>query len=313
MLIPARDEEQNLASCLDTVLGQAGVLEILVYDDHSTDATRAIAESYGSVRIAATQPLPRGWSGKTFACSRLAAESGGEWLLFLDADARLEPGAIAGMLAEARSRRATFLSCWPGLAMRSFQERLLMPMLNFVVFSAYPAPLGLIRSEPSLGIAHGACILAERRTYEAVGGHAAVAPEIFEDTQLARLWRQRGENSVCLDGQHVVRVRMYENAQQIWIGFQKNLRSAFRSPLSFWAFLIFHFVLFLLPFLTGSPAALLVIAARLLLALRFRQPLWSALLHPLAECFLLALGISSWWRWNHGPGVLWKGRVYRGT
>jgi chlorobactene glucosyltransferase len=53
-----------------------------------------------------------------------------------------------------------------------------------------------------------------------------------------------------------------------------------------------------------------VLAMRLMLALRFRQPLWSVPLHPFAEAFLIVLGIRSWWRWSHGSGVQWKDRLY---
>ena len=317
VLIPARNEEQNLPRCLAAVLSQPGVEEVLVYDDHSTDATPALvgrfAEQDSRVRLIPPIPLPQGWCGKTFACHTLARHAAGPWLLFLDADAFMPPGAVAGIWAEAARREVTLLSCWPALTMRTFWEKLLMPMLNFVVLTLYPAPLALTRpSDASLGLAHGALILARRDIYERVGGHAAVKAELFEDTALARLWRLRGERSLCLDGQHVVNTRMYCSFSEIWNGFEKNFYPAFRSPLSFWAFLGLHATVFLGPFLTATwPAAACVLAMRLLLALRFAHPLWSGLFHPVAEAVLLALGISSWWGFRHGAGVEWKGRRYR--
>jgi hypothetical protein len=50
---------------------------------------------------------------------------------------------------------------------------------------------------------------------------------------------------------------------------------------------------------------------RAALALRFRHPWWSVLLHPVGEAILVALGLSSWWRCKSGRGVEWKGRRYR--
>ncbi len=188
-----------------------------------------------------------------------------------------------------------------------------MPLLNFVVFTMFPAPLALRRGDPSLGIAHGACILVSRTAYEKVGGHAAVAAEIFEDTRLAQVWRERGERSLCLDGQRVVSVRMYGSLREIWRGFEKNFRAGFRSSLAFWAFWVAHAVFFIAPFAADWRAAAIVVWIRLMLAVRFRHPLWSALLHPIGECFLLALGISSWWRFRSGRGVMWKGRTYQHT
>jgi len=329
ILIPARDEERNLAACLDAALAQGETIrEVLVYDDHSTDETPAIIDEYArrDARVKSIVPamLPAGWGGKTFACARLAAAARGEWLLFLDADARLAEGAAARMLAEASGRRLTLLSCWPALELRSFWERALMPLLNFVVFTLYPAPLALRRADASLGLAHGACLLVHRSTYARVGGHAAVRDEIFEDVRLAQLWRERGQAGLCLDGQGIVSVRMYRSFAEIWKGFQKNFYPAFRRESSFWLFMAMHSLLLLLPFIcaplffmTGggtaafAVVALCVLAMRAVLALRFRHPWWSVLLHPVGEAILVALGLSSWWRCKSGRGVEWKGRRYR--
>lgn len=315
VLIPARDEEKRLPACLEAVLGQPCVSEILIYDDHSQDQTREVAQRYAErdnrARLIPAEPLPEGWRGKTFACQMLASHAQQPWLLFLDADAILAQGATAAILEEAIRRRVTLLSCWPGIDMGGFWEKLLMPMLNFVVLTLYPAPLAMRRKDASLGLAHGALILAQKQAYWRVGGHAAVRGELFEDTVLARVWRQKGESSLCLDGQDVVRTRMYESLKEIWAGFQKNFYPAFRFSVTFWGFLALHGFVFLGPFLLGSwGAAGLVLAMRAALALRFRHSLWSVLLHPVAETMLLALGLVSWWRFRHGSGVEWKGRRY---
>jgi hypothetical protein len=55
---------------------------------------------------------------------------------------------------------------------------------------------------------------------------------------------------------------------------------------------------------------MLVMAARCVLALRFGHSFGSALFHPFAEAFLIALGLASWWRRRSGHGVWWKGRRY---
>jgi glycosyltransferase involved in cell wall biosynthesis len=335
ILIPARNEETNLSACLDAALAQEGelVCEVLVYDDHSTDATSVIIERYAKrdarVRKVPAAILPAGWCGKTFACAQLAASARGEWLLFLDADARLDTAdtaAAARMLAEAERRQLTLLSCWPALELGSFWERALMPLLNFVVFTLYPAPLATRRTDASLGLAHGACLLAHRSTYALVRGHGAVRDQLFEDVRLAQVWRKCGEASLCLDGQGIVSVRMYRSLAEIWGGFQKNFRPAFRRESSFWLFMALHLTLFFLPFIVaplllmgGSVEsvaslsmllALSVLAMRAALALRFKHPWWSILLHPLGEAILLALGLSSWWRCKSGRGVEWKGRRY---
>lgn len=314
VLIPARNEEHNLGDCLKSVLVQGKeVSEVLVYDDHSTDSTALIAASTGDARVRVLTPseLPAGWFGKTFACSELSKCATNRWLLFLDADVRLEPDACARMLSEVEARRLTFLSCWPRFQMLTWPERLLMPMLNFVVFSVFPGPLSLWRNDASLGVAHGACMLMERAAYARVGGHAAVRAEIFEDTRLAQRWREAGERGLCLDGRSVLRVRMYASLLEIWQGFTKNFYLAFRHPVNFWIFVMLHFSVFLMPFLWWNwRAAAVVLATRAVLAWRFGQGWWSVVAHPFTEVMVLAIAIGSW-RVSRSPGgVAWKGRQY---
>lgn len=331
VLIPARDEERNLPACLERIFLQGDVLcEVLVYDDHSSDHTpdivRDLSQRWDLIRLLEPAELPEGWYGKTFACQQLAEQAQGEWLLFLDADTKLVSMAIPRMLYEVRQRKISFLSCWPGIDMGSFWEKVLMPMLNFVVFALFPAPLSLRMKLPALGLAHGACLLIRREEYWRIGGHSRVRAEIFEDTALARAWRAESMSGLCLDGQDVVRVRMYDSLATIWQGFQKLVYPAFRRRLSFWLFLVFHATIFLCPFLwlavqagvghltfSTLTAVTCILLMRGVQAWQFRYPFWSIFLHPLATVALIAVGLSSWYRCQSGRGVRWKDRIYRGS
>jgi chlorobactene glucosyltransferase len=324
ILIPARNEESNLRPCLERALQQGGVVgEILIYDDHSTDRTPELIAEFArlDVRVRAVRPVPleAGWVGKNFACAQLAAAAQREYLLFIDADARLADRAVEMLIAEMRERQLSFLSCWPGLEMASFWERMLMPMLNFIVFTIYPAPISLLSPRPSLGIAHGACLVFTRESYLRFQGHAAVRGEIFEDVRLAQLWRAQGARGLCLDGQELVRVRMYNSFDEIWRGFQKNFFPAFRREINFWLFILFRLIVFLAPFILlifwptaqVMPAVGGLLLMRALLAIYFHHPWWAIFLHPFSEAIVIALGLSSWRRCKSGRGVIWKGREYR--
>ncbi len=332
ILIPARNEENTLRECVNSALAQGNsVSEILVYNDHSTDGTQQvldeiIAANPGRVRQIAAHDLPADWAGKPHACHRLSEAVNSRWMLFVDADSQLMPGAVDLLLANAEQRSATMLSAWPRIEMKSFSERLFMPLLNFVVFSLFPAPIARVRRTPSLGLAHGVCILAESETYRRLGGHSLVKNELFEDTSLARAWRAAGENSQVIDGRNIVTVRMYTNFVGIWNGFSKNYYPAFGSFASFAAFQL-HMAIssVLLPLgltalvVVGQlPVSWLAVASasllpRALIALRFRHPVWSVLLHPFQVIVMIALGIWSWWLVEHGRGVSWKGRRYEGS
>ncbi len=324
VLIPARNEEANLAECIAHVLNQGEIVaEVLIYDDQSDDATRKIAHQWTErdkrVRLLETVPLPESWYGKPHACYRLAQAARGQWLLFLDADARISSGAVEQLLATANAQNATFLSTWPEIEMQSSAEQVLMPLLTFYVMTLYPSPLQIRSLHHRYALAHGSCILCRRDVYMRLGGHRAVRTELFEDTALARHWRMMNQRALCCDGTGIVRVRMYRTISQIWHGFQKNFYPGFRKRWLFPVVLALHAIVFAAPFFTAvftpSVPILLalcsVVSARVVLSFRFKHPWWSVLFHPVAELFLLGLGISSWWQWISGRGVEWKQRRYR--
>ena len=80
VLIPARNEAASIGSSVQAALASRDVdLEVVVLDDHSTDATAEIVQQISSsddrVRLITSQPLPEGWNGKQFACRQLADAS----------------------------------------------------------------------------------------------------------------------------------------------------------------------------------------------------------------------------------------------
>src|ERR1700722_6009239 len=106
VIVPARNEEVCLGSCLASLVGQRPseeetdrpAFEIMVVDDHSTDRTREIAASFAGVRVIGAGPLPQGWTGKNNAVAAGARQARGEWLLFTEA----APGHLRGSLAPTR-------------------------------------------------------------------------------------------------------------------------------------------------------------------------------------------------------------------
>ena len=105
VIVPARNEEANLAECLGSLVGHAGPsYEIIVVDDHSTDRTREIAERF-PVNVITADPLPDGWSGKCNACWSGAKVATGKWLMFTDADTRHAVDSIAQGVAETTLER----------------------------------------------------------------------------------------------------------------------------------------------------------------------------------------------------------------
>ena len=100
VLIPARNEEANIAEAVACVLASAGVeVELVVLDDGSTDQTAAILAGIADLRlrVASSPGLPPGWSGKQHACWQLSQHARHELMVFVDADVRLAPDALLRM------------------------------------------------------------------------------------------------------------------------------------------------------------------------------------------------------------------------
>jgi glycosyltransferase involved in cell wall biosynthesis len=96
----AKNEERDIAACLESVRGLAG--EMIVVDTGSTDRTRAIAAEYGA------EVTPFDFQFVDFAAARNCAieQARGEWILMLDADETLAPGGAADiekLAAEGRN------------------------------------------------------------------------------------------------------------------------------------------------------------------------------------------------------------------
>ncbi len=229
VIVPARNEEACLADCLRTLVGQHDVsCEIIVVDDHSTDATAAIAEGF-PVRVITANPLPPGWSGKCNAAWSGARKAAiGKWLLFTDADTRHSSSSIASGVREAQEFGAALLSYSPKQEVRSFAERALMPVVFAELAETYP-PKEVCNPQSPVAAANGQYLLIRRDVYEAVGGHASVAKAILEDVELAKRVKQAGY-TLRFRVSDVVSTRMYRSFPQMWEGWTKNLALLFPHP-----------------------------------------------------------------------------------
>jgi hypothetical protein len=157
VLLPARNEETNIGPAVRSILeSNAAPIEVIVLDDASTDRTaeivRAIASSDRRVRIETAPPLPPGWCGKQHACDVLSRLASHPVLIFLDADVRLKSGAIARMTAFLEQSGAALASGVPEQVTHTFSERLLVPLIHFVLLGFLPIRRMRIDPRPALGL-----------------------------------------------------------------------------------------------------------------------------------------------------------------
>ena len=320
VIVPARNEEACLGTCLESLTAQTGVVfEIILVDDHSTDRTHAIASSFAGVRVIEAGPLPDGWTGKNNAVTTGAHAAHGEWLLFTDADTVHLPGSLVRSLDEAQRVGATLLSYSPEQIVTGFWEKAVMPVIFAELASKY-RPSEVSDPISPAAAANGQYILITRDAYDAIGGHAAVAGSLLEDVDLARAVKHSGRKIFFRFGGDAVRTRMYRTFPQLREGWTKNLAILFPSParLAGWrllefALLVASLTLFIFSVAAGDLryASLCLIApAVTLMRISRAHFAWSANLLVLFGLPLFSYLLLRSKLFHQSGRVSWKGRTY---
>lgn len=228
VIIPARNEAHNIARCLSSLLATPlANMEIIVVDDHSTDATAAIAAATAAddarVRITTPPALPDGWFGKQWACAHGASLATGTVLLFTDADTWHAPELLPRALTALAERGADLLSVAGHQETESFWERVVQPVVFIGLFAWFGGMEAMSRSRaPRRKIANGQYLLMRRAAYDAEDGHAAVRGFVAEDLMLAQQWTRAGRAVHMVVGMEYLRTRMYRSLGDLVHGWGKN-------------------------------------------------------------------------------------------
>jgi glycosyltransferase involved in cell wall biosynthesis len=332
VIIPARNEEDCLGNCLQSLVSQSEETwllgrdwEILVVDDGSTDRTAAIAVEFAGVTLMRPPALEKGWTGKANAVWAGAKAARGEWLLFTDADTIHEPGHLSRAIVEADRHSVAMLSYSPRQIVSGLAQRALMPLI-FSELSVTYSPSKVSDPESSLAAANGQFLLVRRAAYFANGGHEAVKGAVLEDVELAVLFKRRRLGLRFRYAPDAVMARMYRSFGAMIEGWTKNLALLFGNPLSLAAWRILDLLL-----LVGLPVLTWVLYQRnlrplyvLVLILIWVRNLWRYYRRvaksnfPFADCLITPLALPlfavllyrSWFHHTITKRVSWKGREY---
>ena len=331
VVIPARNEEQNLPRLLRSLANQAiQPREIIVVDDGSTDRTAEVAREFGAV-VVSSKPLPDGWRGKTWACHQGAQAASGELLLFVDADTWFEPAGLGKVISAWQSRFVVQPSgCEPGLgrlkpALQAVAGGTLSVGPFHAVERAYEDLSLFFNVNMTVGTVpdglFGQMLLVNRDSYQRVGGHEAVRGRTLENFFLAQEFRAAGIPTRSLTGRGIVSFRMYPNGMRELIeGWTKGFASgAGQTPRRVLLLVIAWMIgLMLAPIgwlVTSGSAAwgavyLLCAAQVWWLSRQIGGFRWfTALLYPVPLIFFFAIFARSALR--SGKQVTWKGRAIR--
>lgn len=338
MIVPARNEAENITTCMSTLLDtQYPNWELIVVDDASVDGTadivRAIAaRSKGCVQLIDGQALPPGWLGKSWACWQGYQAAQGSVLLFTDADTRHHQQLLGHAVSALRANNADLATVLPRQLMVGFWERIVLPHVFVAIMLRFHDVKRIADARsPRDVIANGQFMMFTREGYEKIGGHESVRGNVVEDLRLAQRVVEEGGKVYAGHAEDLMETRMYRSLRGIIEGWSKNLASGSRqsvpqwiSPvvpwliglgaLFFWVVpptvLVCSFFTPLQGFWVGwSIAATFVsVAFWLAIHLLFRIPLLHALLYPIGAVVTAFMFFRSALR---GETVAWRGREYR--
>lgn len=343
IIVPARNEERNIGRCVQSLLEQEyDEYEVIAVDDGSSDKTAHILEELARSHpngkrlwVLRLRNLPASWAGKPHALDAGVRESRGEWLLFTDADTWHAPNALRSSMTQALEEQADLFTLGSMQELPTFWDRVLMPMAYLGISMQYPPRL-VNDPASSVAIANGQYLLLRRAVYDLVGGYTRpdLRSTLLDDRDLARVVKETGFKLRFVDGEDLVRVRMYRGFSEIWRGWRKNAFLGSRGGLAF-VFLqlvglpmvaIVPFALPFLAWLTGSKRqggisareATVATLAELVPLLGYRTwlnrrlhvPWYYAFTHPLAGALFEGILAQSSWRVLLGKGVDWRGRTY---
>lgn len=348
--VPARNESGNIEACVRSALANDYPnLRVLAYDDQSTDGTDAIlarmAREDDRVRIVPQRDLPEGWVGKQWACWQL-----GQWslrdaaptdrLLFIDADVRLERDCVRRAVDASEVLGAGLLSTFPRQITGTIGEKLIVPLIHFILLSYLPFARMRRTNDPASSAACGQFIMMRADAYRAIDGHSSCKDSMHEGVKMPRVARRAGVRTDLFDGTDVCSCRMYRGWMSTWRGFAKNAYEGLGSVGLLAFCTVLHVIGHVLPaawlgvwggwwisarlFDAGPPAEVsgLALASattavsvamvhRALLAVRFRQGCVTVVLHPVSMFLLTILQWHSFVLAKTGRRA-WRGRTLGG-
>ncbi|MDA8744518.1 glycosyltransferase [Rubripirellula amarantea] len=326
VLIPARDEEAGIHASVTAALASENIdVEVIVMDDQSTDRTAEVVKNLVDVdprvRYAQGKPLPDRWNGKQHACYQLSLLASNDRLVFMDADVRLEPDAIAKLVTYQDTHQAKLLSAFPHQETGTWLEKWIIPMMYYILLCYLP--MGRMRrsTSPAFASGCGQLFVTRKSDYELAGTHRAIRGSRHDGIKLPRAYREAGLSTDVIDGTNLAKCRMYRNAREVVRGALKNATEGIASTrliVPFSVLLIGGSVLPLIvmssaalnrpAFLVASAAAFLGHLPRAWVCKNFRQSGWGLVFHSASVLVFVGLQwlalLQSW----VGVRVMWRGR-----
>ena len=319
ILIPVRNEEENILTLLESVDCQDYQnYEVIILDDSSSDDTyelcRIYSASHPRFRIVKGEKLPVGWLGKNYACYQLAELATGKFLLFLDADEKINNQLINSAVHRMYLNKLSLLSLFTNQDMQTSGEKLVVPLMNFILLNLLPLRLVYLTRNSAVAAASGQFMFFNADIYRRNKWHKLVKDKVVEDVEIMRLIKSVSQNGETLLANGMVSCRMYKDYEEAVNGFSKNFLAAFNYSLpGFFTYLLLVIAGPLLVIATLNLNLIifmgsLILISRVMISLSSGQQVWyNTLFHPVQMVNLVLIGFLSVQK-HLTKNTIWKGR-----
>ncbi|MFY9675355.1 MAG: glycosyltransferase [Terriglobales bacterium] len=328
IIVPARNEEQDIRATLDRLLAlDYSNYEVIAVNDRSTDRTGEIMDDVFSssdrpnLRVLHISELPPGWMGKTHAMWSAGKQATGDWLLFTDADVLFKPDSVRRAVAYAEAEKADHVVLFPRMIMEHPGERMMIAFFQALfVFGHRPWKVADPGAQDHMGV--GAFNMVRRPVYDAIGTYQALRMEVLDDMKLGKVIKLAGFAQRNVFGEDLISLHWVRGT----FGIVENLTKNFFALLSFqWPRTVASIValafLNLGPFLgiwlaPGWARMPYVIALASLFGIYYGMSRFSdvapyyVLLHPVSTCLVIYTVARSMLLTIRQGGIVWRGTKY---
>jgi glycosyltransferase involved in cell wall biosynthesis len=326
VILPARNEEEFLGRCLDSLIDQDYPnYEIIIIDDSSEDSTGKIISQYAKqnskIIPVSARPKPDGWMGKNWACMEGYKKATGELLLFTDADTTHAKQVISLAVSHLLTFNLDALTAIPRMLSIDFWTKITLPMISTFLHTRFSA----IRvNDPSkkTGYFFGSFFIIKQKTYDEIGTHEGVKQEIIEDGALGKKVKDSGYKMKMVRGDHLIDAIWARDKSTLWNALKRLMIPLYIQSQGI-AVGIFFAVLFLLfmpfPILAYSSILFfetmsnsLVFVSSLIASIKkgLQLKLIHAIFGPVGSLVVVLGFLSGLLQAKKDSSVSWRGRKY---
>ena len=257
--------------------------------------------------------LPAGWTFKNFSYYYLSNHARGKYLIFLDPRSIAANGLINNAVHRMKIQQLTFLSLFGNQIMLTIGERLVVPLVNYLLLNLVPLRVIRLFKSPVFSVCSGQFMMFDAENYRQHNWHGLVRNKISGNVEMMRQIKAYGYHAEVLLANGFLYCRLYSGFTSAVRTLSKSIIGDFGniSALFIYIFLVIIGPVAITMFMGAELflfAVTLIVLSRIMISLASGQNAWfNVVLHPLQMMSLIlifALSVPK----HFTRSIIWKQR-----